>query len=348
MERSNNVNKKRLDFTRPTFDECEFKIPCRGMNSNQSNCNETTERSRQQSERSAFADDEDDSSRDSNASSLPSVNTTEKVSVYLRIKPTTEDIPQVYDFSGDKVTLKGNQLNQLTAVDRQYTFTTILDQSVDQTALYNKCVRPVLSAPFASAGAVYASYGVSNSGKTYTILGEKSAGVVPRALTQIFAEFDGHISPYPCIKLINDQVLMLDDSQVEAEVDQRMDFLKESRKLNRGKPLHSWAEDIKTDHQFESKEADQCQKIHVWVSFVEIYNEKMIDLLKAPKGTAATRPLKIISNNRNSYVHGLTWLHVSNIGDALELLQHALHRVNYASTALSKIDHLHSLSQYYR
>lgn len=348
MESHNCMKKKqRLDFCRPTFDELEFKKPCSDTKSHQSNVNETTERSSHQSEKSAFADDEDDSSRDSNASSLSSVNTTEKVSVYLRIKPTKEVIPQLYDFSGDKVTLKGAQLNQLTAVDRQYMFTTILDQSMDQMALYEKCVRPVLSAPFTSAGAVYASYGVSNSGKTYTILGEKSAGVVPRALTQIFAEYEGHISPFPCIKLINDQVSILDDSQVEAEVEMRTDYLKESRKLNRGKLRNSWAEDIKSDHQFESKQADECQKVHIWISFVEIYNEKMIDLLKAPKG-ATTRPLKIISNNRNSYVHGLTWLHVSNIEDALELLQHALRRVNYASTVLSKIDNLHWLSHFNR
>lgn len=326
--------KKKLDFTRPTFGEPEFKFPCREI-TNQQNL-EQWNRNKTQNEKSGFADDEEESSRDSDTSSLVSV-CVDKVSVYLRLKPTLEEIPKVYTFDEDNnnVILVGSQLHQLTSIERQYTFTSILNQTTDQKTVYDSCVRPILTDPFSSMGSVFASYGVSNSGKTYTILGEKSAGIVPRALTQIFSEFHGHIAQYPCIKVINDQITILDDKLVEAEMDISSEFFK----ANKGKVIDTWIEDIRSEHQFEPKKLSaDYQKVYIWISFVEIYNEKMIDLLKSSKGTnssTAQHKLRIISNNKNSYVLGLTWIHVSTIENAIELLQHGLRRVNYASTGMN-------------
>lgn len=329
--------KKKLDFTRPTFTEPDFKIPCRDLTNTHEKWNNTG-RSVQPSEKSSFADDEE-SSRDSDMSTGLSV-LEEKVSVYLRLKPTKYEVPDLYQFDeiASQVYLKGNQLNQLTTVERQYTFSHILNQTANQADVYNNCVRPLLESPFLSSGAVVASYGVSNSGKTYTILGEKSAGVVPRALTQIFTEYGKHIASYPYLKVVNEQISILNDAQVKAEIDTACDFLQESRQVNKGKLHDGWIDAIKEDHQFGVKElTSDYQKILVWVSFAEIYNEKMIDLFKTTKVTASVRPnsLKIISNNGNPYVLGLTWIHVSNIETALELLQHGLRRVNYAPTGLN-------------
>lgn len=243
----------------------------------------------------------------------------------------------MYAFDQENVILKGSQ----SSLERQYTFTSVLEQNTDQKTVYDTCVRPVLSNPFSEAGAVFASYGVSNSGKTFTILGEKSAGIVPRALTQLFSEYQTQIAPYPCVKVNNDTISILDDQQVEVEIGASMDFLHESRMQLKGKKQEdSWLSSISQEHQFELKKVDATQ-IFIWVSFVEIYNEKMIDLFKLQKpaqtpSTTIPRALKIISNNRNSYVHGLTWLHVNTLEKALELLQAGLRRVNYAATGINK------------
>lgn len=330
--------KKKLDFMRPTFEEREFKVPCRDLTNTHDKWDNTA-RSLQRSEKSLFADDEE-SSRDSDMSSgLPVFD--EKVSVYLRLKPTKlVEARDLYHFDEEtnNVYLKGTQLNQLTTVERQYTFSQILNQAADQRAVYDNCVRLLLNSPFSTSGAVVASYGVSNSGKTYTILGEKSAGVVPRALTQIFTEYGKHVASYPYLKVVNEQILILNDAQVQTEIDSAFDFLQESRQLNKAKIHDTWIEAIKEDHQFKVKElASDYHQVHVWISFVEIYNEKMIDLFKVTKvdASARTNSLKIISNNGNSYVLGLTWIHVNNVATALELLQHGLRRVNYASTGLN-------------
>lgn len=197
-------------------------------------------------------------------------------------------------------------------------------------------MRPLINDPFSSNGGVICSYGVSSSGKTYTILGEKSAGIVPRALTQIFIEYEKIIAPYPYIKVNNDQIAILDDAGVDAEIDLTDKVLKEYRKHKKSHLSDDWIVDIRNDHNFQPKDlGPHNQTIFIWVSFVEIYNEKIIDLLELSKPGTVKRQLKIISNGGNSYVLGLSWLHVSKLEHAFELLQQGLRKVNYASTGLN-------------
>jgi kinesin family member 20 len=334
------IYKKKLDFCRPTFDEREFKIPCREITN--SSISLESHKSRMRSEKSTFADDEE-SCKESDVSSLSSVSSVvntvgDKVFVYLRLKPTDEMIPDVYYFDEEthNVILRSHQ--SLVSTERQYTFSSILHQQTDQRSVYEQTVRPLLNEPFSSIGASICSYGVSNSGKTYTILGEQSAGIVPRALTQIFTEYGSYIATYPCIKVANDQILILEDSSVEIELDRTEDLLKDYRKFNKTKITDNWIDEIRNDHDFQSKDLGaSCNNIFIWISFVEIYNEKIIDLFQESKPDTATmnRQLKIISNNGNSYILGLNWLHVSKLEDAKDLLYQGLRKVNYAKTGIN-------------
>lgn len=322
-----NKKKQKLDFNRTTFAEPEIKLPIKDI----------TNKIDWSMKPDKFNED-DESSHDSEISSS-STTVKETINVFLRLKPC--DIPDHYRFDRDTVILKGVQpAYQQQTVERMYKFTSIMNSDTDQATVYNSCVRPILSEPFSSQGAVFSTYGVSNSGKTYTILGENEAGLVPRALAQIFTQFEKQIAVYPCIKVEKDDIAILNDGQVEEEINATQDYLAESRKLSKGMLMfESWTKAIKEDHQFESKESTLVpQQIYIWLSFLEIYNEKMIDLFNRQKsGSTATngRPLKIFSNHQNSFVQGLTWLSVSNLGDALELLQHGLRQVNYAATGLN-------------
>lgn len=332
-----NKKKKKLDFSRPTYDEREFKIPCREITNQIENETNLVE-SEVSCEKTLYADDEYESSRGSDALSI-AAERKETVSVHLRLKPTEERIPEDYFIDESNVILKGN--NQRGTATK-YTFTSILDQVTDQKTVYSKCILPVLSDPFSSTGAVFASYGVSNSGKTYTIIGEKScAGIVPRALFQIFAEYNQLISELPCVKLVNDKISILEDDQVTSEIEATKTFVIESQKSLKAKLKSSWINDVANDHHFESIEcSEDFHKVYIWISFVEIYNEMMNDLLKMPstRGGArntSQRPLKIISNNRHSYIQGLTSLYVSSLEEAIEILQLGLRNVNYAATGVN-------------
>lgn len=273
---------------------------------------------------------------------------TERIHVHLRLRPTIKQEQQCYtvDVKNGKLIAKDqlnhNSLNK-DITEKHYKFTSILDQNVDQIEVYEKAVKPILNDPFNERGATFLTYGCSSSGKTYTILGEKSPGLVPRAISQVFYEFQTSIvSQCPYVKIFNDSVKLLDDDEVHSELKLTNDFLRDNRKLNTVEQKkivalrNSWIDSIPNDHNFQNKDFEVHTNVVIWISFVEIYNEKIIDLLDMKKqGSNTLRPLKIFSNNGNSYIRGLTNLHVSSVEDALEILQYGLRRVNYAATGIN-------------
>lgn len=290
---------------------------------------------------SSFADDEM-SLQDSRECNSPVLKADENVvSVYLRIRPTSsEQACDLYkfDLNQSKVVIPQvsnlSNLNTTKSTEKHYSFTSIMNEDVDQIGIYDKIVRPILNHPFEIRGATFAGYGVSNSGKTYTILGESSAGLVPRAITQIFTEYGSQISEFPCVRIVNDKVDIMNDEQVMSEMDVVDEFLTVSKKQFKGKPRPWKYENIIKEHNFQVQESAQnFNRIFIWVSLIEIYNEKVTDLLTSQKGTQ--RQLKIFSNAGNSYVHGATWLYVSNIQQAFEILNHGLNRVSYAATGVN-------------
>lgn len=292
----------------------------------------------------SFADDElshgDHDLLESTASSATALSNKDKenVSVHLRVRPINpSDLPcKLYKFdkAGSKVIIKQPRTNNSAPNDteKHFQFTSILERA-DQVETYEKTVRPILKNPFEIPGATFASYGCSNSGKTYSILGEAAAGLVPRAITQIFTEYE--ISPYPCYKIANDRQLdILNDEDVVAELQIVDDFLSDSRKMFKGKDRAWNCEKIVEEHDFQEQESGlNFKRIFVWVSMVEIYNEKLTDLFNSQKGTS--RPLKIYSNAGQSYVQGATWLYVKNIKQAFEVLNQGINRISYASTGVN-------------
>jgi kinesin family protein 20 len=239
------------------------------------------------------------------------------------------------------ITPQNVQANQNVCTEKHYTFTSVLNSGVKQIDIYDEIVRPIICDPFSSRGSTFTSYGVSNSGKTHTILGTvESPGIVPRAITQIFTEFESVIAPYPCVKIMNDNITIMNDANVEYEIEATLDYLRNMKRLNHksSKALQTWSHDnIKGEHNFKVKDctAEMIDRLYVWVSFVEIYNEKITDLLSYQKNSTLLRPLKVFSNNGNSYINGLTWLFVSSIDDVLEILSYGLNKVSYASTGVN-------------
>jgi kinesin family member 20 len=83
----------------------------------------------------------------------------------------------------------------LAAAPTTYTFTHIFPASTSQSAFFAKTTLPLVRAALCQGenGLVFA-YGVTNSGKTYTVQGasgKDSAGILPRTLDVIFNSIHG-------------------------------------------------------------------------------------------------------------------------------------------------------------
>lgn len=67
---------------------------------------------------------------------------------------------------------------------KDFGFTRVFSSKAGQPETYESTMRPLVDDVFASKNALLFAYGMTNAGKTYTVLGEEgSPGLIPQALT---------------------------------------------------------------------------------------------------------------------------------------------------------------------
>lgn len=67
---------------------------------------------------------------------------------------------------------------------KDFGFTKVFSTTATQEETYESTMRPLVDDVFSSQNALLFAYGMTNAGKTYTVLGEDgSPGLIPQALT---------------------------------------------------------------------------------------------------------------------------------------------------------------------
>jgi hypothetical protein len=129
-----------------------------------------------------------------------------KVQIVIRIRPlVTESMPEnehddshasqeeCFRVVSETALLahppKTSQSYRSTGTATSFHFSRIFTPLTAQQELFEATTRPVLEAAFAGKNGLVFAYGVTNSGKTYTITGtDEHAGVLPRALQFVMEE----------------------------------------------------------------------------------------------------------------------------------------------------------------
>lgn len=212
------------------------------------------------------------SSHTASTESIVDLTDGETVSVHLRLRPiigfNSKNNATYYVQENTLITHFSEQLAHNPNKDKtekHFTFTSILDEQVDQVKLYNQCVRPVISEMFNDRGATILCYGTSGSGKTFTILGDQLPGLVPRAIIQIFSEHSNNISAYPCVKVDRNEIVLIEDMQIEEEIALLNAIKSENRKEKDNKSNINLTQ-IQAQHQFEVtiSEINNFTKLNHW------------------------------------------------------------------------------------
>uniref|UniRef100_A0A1B0BLR2 Kinesin motor domain-containing protein n=1 Tax=Glossina palpalis gambiensis TaxID=67801 RepID=A0A1B0BLR2_9MUSC len=183
------------------------------------------------------------------------------------------------------------------------------------------------------------TYGISGSGKTFTLLGDDHRpGIIPRSLENLFSLYEGQIYPNPSAKLINGQITILEDSATGKENLMRKKILAQNLELE--SQHKSIQQCIWNEHRFPKGPIDDAHVL-IWVTFVEIYNEQVRDLLDsdAPKygvqPNASKKNLKIICNDGRVFIKSATSIYVKSSLEALKLLRYGQKKLTYASTLIN-------------
>lgn len=245
--------------------------------------------------------------------------------VYLRMRPV-HDNTSIYRIDNNLLTV---ELDDKSVADKQYEFSQIFQENTNQKEIYENCVNSYIEN---DESFTLMAYGTSSSGKTHTINGDDaSPGIIPRAIVHIFTRFQNIISPHPGLKLERGNIMLVDQSNFSKEEQLRAKYLKDPQKKN---SFISVFEKVHAEHDFESIPFSN-EKVIIWLSFAEIYNENVYDLLSLHGTTNGNKPkksYKIISNDGNAFIKDLTMVNVRSASEAYLVYLSGLEQVNTAST----------------
>ncbi|NXA54082.1 KI20A protein, partial [Nothocercus julius] len=216
-----------------------------------------------------------------------------------------------------------------------------------QREFFEGSMREIVRAYVNGANGLVFTYGVTNAGKTFTIQGSsKDLGILPRSLDVIFNHIKGrqylkmNFKPY-----LSNDVKKLEDGQVKQEEaiktailaslkevsDQMFNYLLTLLFLlseTKGVPLDLYKTYI-----------PQRTQASVWISFYEIYNEYVYDLLNvlSTSKNQKRRVLRICEDQGgNSYVKDLKWINIQSTEEACKILKIGNKNRSFACTRMNE------------
>uniref|UniRef100_A0A8C1VQA9 Kinesin-like protein n=1 Tax=Cyprinus carpio TaxID=7962 RepID=A0A8C1VQA9_CYPCA len=306
----------------------------------------------------------------------------EKLKVFLRIRPLTDAEKERGEEQGcvnvqseDSLLLRApKDSRNMKSAERgvsqslhKFTFTKIFGPASSQQEVYDHTIREMVRDVLRGENRLLYTYGVTNSGKTYTVQGAGGeAGLLPRAMVSVFMKLSGRLYSAMDLKpVLSQEVRKLDAREVRAE-EMRRDALLREVDSSGGAPSRlraglSWDSGISglsaASHiatQLEDSDAvcletnglclsggedlEEGVQFSVWVSFYEIYNEFLYDLLDTlPSLQSHKRATLRLSDDKhgNPYVKDLTWIQVQSAEEAWKVLKVGQRNQSFASTHLN-------------
>ncbi|ORZ16604.1 kinesin motor domain-domain-containing protein [Absidia repens] len=251
------------------------------------------------------------------------------IKAYLRIRPLPSTQPQPSSsylkvLDDQYVSLippeDTNAYRKRQGASDQYQFTKIFTNSTSQKQLFEETTLPLLQSFIHGNNALIFAYGVTNSGKTFTMLGnELDAGIVPRTIHILFHNLQHRLSQAR-VKPVMHSTIQSYDLNHASEVDDEH----ENRSLLLD-VLDTPDYNIPSDNKYEL-DVDARFEYGIWITFAEIYNEKVYDLLESPNNKKRTTrrtslPLKYEYRSGYKYVAGLKHIRVKSAKEAYTVIQ---------------------------
>ncbi|XP_071610196.1 kinesin-like protein KIF23 isoform X1 [Heliangelus exortis] len=285
------------------------------------------------------------------------------VGVYCRVRPLSradqescievinETTVQIHPPEGYRVTRNGEYR------ETQYSFKEVFGTRVVQKELFEVVAKPLVEDLIRGKNGLLFTYGVTGSGKTHTMTGSPGdGGLLPRCLDMIF----NSIGPFQAKRF----VFKLDEKNgvdVQCEVDALLERQKRDAtpvpKTPSGKRQidPEFADMINVQDHCKVEEVDEDNVYSVFVSYIEIYNNYIYDLLEEvpfepikPKWNNCNTPVrngdlippqsKMLreDQNHNMYVTGCTEVEVKSTEEAFEVFWRGQKKRRIANTQLNR------------
>ncbi|XP_066536594.1 kinesin-like protein KIF20A isoform X2 [Hoplias malabaricus] len=223
----------------------------------------------------------------------------------------------------------------------KFGFTKIFGPGSTQAEFFDGTIKSQVQDFLQGKNALVFSYGVTNAGKTHTIQGsQKDPGILPRALDAMFRHINGRMYEHMDLRpYLSSDVQKLDSDQLRTERCAKATLFsllkEETESIRRSQSRSSSTSSVNSlsfsgvsyDQTVDSAEAavDHDQALYsLWISYYEIYNEHVYDLLQLTLNNKTKRrpALRVCEDSAgNSYVRDLRWVNVQTAEEASKVLR---------------------------
>uniref|UniRef100_A0A8C4LIU4 Kinesin-like protein n=1 Tax=Equus asinus TaxID=9793 RepID=A0A8C4LIU4_EQUAS len=271
------------------------------------------------------------------------------VGVYCRVRPLSFPdqeccIEVINNTTVQLHTPEGYRLNRNGDYkETQYSFKQVFGTHTTQKELFDVVANPLVDDLIHGKNGLLFTYGVTGSGKTYTMTGSPGeGGLLPRCLDMIFNSI-GSFQAKRYVFKSNDRNSM----DIQCEVDALLERQKREAMPNPKTPSSKrqvdpeFADMINVQDFCKAEEVDEDSVYGVFVSYIEIYNNYIYDLLEeVPFDPIRPKPpqSKLLreDKNHNMYVAGCTEVEVKSTEEAFEVFWRGQKKRRIANTHLNR------------
>ncbi|XP_033941834.1 kinesin-like protein KIF23 isoform X4 [Pseudochaenichthys georgianus] len=281
----------------------------------------------------------------------PSSNQKDPVGVYCRVRPLgledeeccieviSSSTIQLHAPEGFKTNRNGEYK------ETQYSFKKVFGLSTTQIELFEHVAKPLVDDLIHGKNGLLFTYGVTGSGKTFTMTGSPGqGGLLPRSLDMIF----NSIGPCQAKRYV-----FKTDEKNGLEVQNEVDALLERQRRENNMPVPKSsssssrqkdpeiADMITSAEAYKTDAVDEDSSYTVFVSYIEIYNNYIYDLLEENQEDAIKpKPpqSKILreDQNHNMYVAGCMEVEVKSAEEAFQVFWRGQKKRKVANTRLNR------------
>ncbi|XP_040198155.1 kinesin-like protein KIF23 isoform X9 [Rana temporaria] len=292
----------------------------------------------------------------------PSNQQKDPVGVYCRVRPLSpsdqeccievinETTVQLHQPDGCKVNRNGEYK------ETQYSFKKVFGTLQTQKDLFDFVAKPLVEDLIRGKNGLLFTYGVTGSGKTYTMTGSPGqGGLLPRCLSMIFnsiSRFQAKKYTFKTddkngIEIQNEVDALLERQRREAQTQVATRTPMRQRMVE-----PEFADMINIEDNCNVEEVDEDSVYSVFVSYIEIYNNYMYDLLEEaaidpirPKWNTPGKNVEFIppqskilreDQHHNMYVAGCTEVEVKTTEEAFDVFWKGQKRRRIANTTLNR------------
>ncbi|XP_055913286.1 kinesin-like protein KIF23 [Eupeodes corollae] len=263
------------------------------------------------------------------------------VNVFCRVRPLQSDAdlscirvknPTTIVLTPPEFTLNHKQTTQK---ETQYIFKHVFEPTSSQRDVFSGVAQPLVENLIRGKNSLLFTYGVTGSGKTYTMTGDtRQRGIMPRCLDTLFrtiSDFQAKKYIFKPDRLNGFEILSDADAMLERAAEMNMRFAKGKRKDS--------DPEIASQASTEPRPLnglDEDNMFAVFVTYIEVYNNSVYDLLDEG-GIQKTLQSKIIREdaNHNMFVHGVTEIEIKSVDEAIEAFQTGQKRKRMGHTVLN-------------